>query len=202
MATNCAGCVAAEARSILLLINPNSSSVVTVDMRAELGDSFEGYALEYLTAPSTGPDSINDTTTSVLSAALCFPELQPYLSDSRYVAFLVACFSDHPLTHMLREHTTRPVASIFEAAISHSLIVGMKFGIVTTGDPWISRLTDGVRMFIGAGGSERFVGVEATGLGVLELHHAGDPEVKRKIKHHTSRLVGRGADTIILGCAG
>lgn len=186
---------------IILVINPNSSKVVTSDMRKLLRDHFEGYALSYYTAPPNGPESINDTTSSVLSAALCLPELMQYFSDDLHAAFLVACFSDHPLAHMIREHTTKPVLSIFEAAISHSLLVGMRFGIVTTGTPWIARLTDGVRMFMGAGNSERFVGVEATGLGVLQLHDGGD-EVQEKIKRHTKILVNKGADTIVLGCAG
>lgn len=56
-------------------------------------------------APSNAPPSIDDFTTSVLSAAACYPLLLSELS--KHDAFLVACYSDHPLTRMLRNGKLR-----------------------------------------------------------------------------------------------
>lgn len=41
--------------------------------------------------------------------------------------------SDHPLVHVLRETTSKPVVGILESAITHSLFLGHRFGIITTG---------------------------------------------------------------------
>lgn len=67
----------------------------------------------------------------------------------------------------------------------------------------IADIDAGVRSYIG-GVSDRYKGCIATGLGVLEL---GDPsmrgEVERVIKEESGNLaVERGAEAIILGCAG
>jgi len=75
----------------LLLINPNSSQVVTDGIKA----SFEKYilpssisvSLSYFTCPPSGPPSIDDHVTSVLSASLCFLELLHLLEE--YDGFLV-----------------------------------------------------------------------------------------------------------------
>lgn len=67
----------------------------------------------------------------------------------------------------------------------------------------IADIDAGVRAYVG-GVSDRYKGCIATGLGVLEL---GDPSmrdhVERVIKDEAGRMaVERGAEAIILGCAG
>ncbi|KAK2794828.1 Tubulin gamma-1 chain [Onygenales sp. PD_10] len=103
---------------------------------------------EYFTAPpepTIGPDgdeikgipSINSGADSTLSAQHCWPHLQPLIPE--YDAFLVACYSAHPLVGMLNEQIRanaartsaegKPrsrkqyVTGIFEASVSKSLSI-------------------------------------------------------------------------------
>jgi Asp/Glu/hydantoin racemase len=130
---------------------------------------------------------------------------------------------------MLRTHPSFPRAGvavgIFESAISSALTLlpfpheltkrssggetEGKFGIVTTGAPWIPVLTASTNQYLGLPATEeksessKFSGVESTGLNADELHTAPPEEVHRRMVGATRRLV-RGGHTkvIILGCAG
>lgn len=64
-----------------------------------------GIEISLFQAPPNAPASIDDFTTSVLSAAACYPSLVGELL--RHDAFIVACYSDHPLIQMLREGTLK-----------------------------------------------------------------------------------------------
>ncbi|KAI1782748.1 Asp/Glu/hydantoin racemase [Ganoderma leucocontextum] len=192
----------------VLIVNPNSSSSMTEGLEPILADLIHPHLdLRYLTGPKASPPSVNDLTTSILSAAHTFPTVLAIL-DSKGAgvrdAILVACFSDHPLVGMLREHTDNlPVISIFEASIMHALALGQPFGIVTTGKYWEGALTEGVKRIFGSGDlGGAFVGVETTGMTALELHDRPPDVVAMGISAAASRIVARGARTIIMGCAG
>jgi Asp/Glu/hydantoin racemase len=103
---------------------------------------------------------------------------------------------------MLRETTAKPVVGIFEAAVSLALTLGRKFGVVSTGVGWKPGIISGVRSYLGAHASERFAGVVTTGLGVVELRE-GDPErVRRRMVAGVQEVARKGAEVILLGCAG
>src|SRR4051812_43074636 len=92
-------------------------------------------------------------------------------SNPRSTVLLV---SDHPLTHMLREATKKPVMNILETSVTQSLLIGERFGIITTGTGYKYIYYTDVRNFLGAT-SERFAGLVTTGLSVVELRE-GDPQ--------------------------
>ena len=80
-----------------------------------------------------------------------------------------------------------------------------QFGIVSTGENQGKLLTTAVNELLGtsSGGSDRFAGVETTGLNATDLHDAPQKEVKARMKEATRSLVGRGnVKVVILGCAG
>ncbi|CDO75955.1 hypothetical protein BN946_scf184888.g5 [Trametes cinnabarina] len=191
----------------VLVINPNSSQSMTDALKPILSDlEHPGLELDYFTGPAElSPPSINDSTTSILSAAHCFERLRTEIvrETSSHDAYLVACFSDHPLVGMLREHTSKPVLGIFEASVMHAVALGQPFGIVTTGRHWEQALTAGVaRIFGSADMGGMFAGVESTWMTAGELHTTSHHVVSEKISAATARLVARGARTIIMGCAG
>ncbi|KAI0740981.1 Asp/Glu/hydantoin racemase [Earliella scabrosa] len=196
----------AETRTTILVINPNSSESMTKALEPILADLLHpGLVLRYHTGPARAPPSVNDYTTAVASAAHTVDSLLPQLSDAGddADAYLVACFSDHPLVGMLREHTDKPVLGIFEASLMHALTLGQPFGIVTTGKYWEGALTEGVRRIFGSGElGGAFVGVETTGMSALELHETDPGVVAERIGVAATRMVARGARTIIMGCAG
>jgi Asp/Glu/hydantoin racemase len=118
------------------------------------GLNYSDVRFDYFTAPdnpTAGPHgkmiegipSINSSEDSLLSALHCFPYLKPKLDD--YDAFLVACYSAHPLVGMLKRElslresarsSSQPtgrrarkyVSGIFEASIAQCLALTRSFG--------------------------------------------------------------------------
>ncbi len=141
----------------------------------------------------------------------CWPELQKVLG--RHHGFLIACYSKHPLVPLLKGDAAiisgrKPVTGIFEASVSTSLQIihpDEKFGIVSTGKVWEAVLSKAVVDFLGTGSeaSERFAGVETTGLNATDLHDAPAEEVRSRIKDAVKRLLAKAkVGAICLGCAG
>lgn len=132
-----------------------------------------------------------------------------------YDAFLVACYSSHPLVGWLRKRPEvvkgrKHVLGIFEASVFASLDMiegGESYGIVSTGTVWETLLSQGIRRITVEEKDEeikrRFAGVETTGLNATELHDAPSDEVERRMKEAVKRLVTRGkVGAVCLGCAG
>jgi Asp/Glu/hydantoin racemase len=137
-------------------------------------------------------------------------------------AFLVACYSVHPLTTELKSILPKkvevPVIGIFEASISTALALlppptsngteksFKKFGIITTGNYWEKTLTDGVLDFLGCedrASCKRFKGIESTGFTAAELYTAPAQDVESRMMEATKRLVkDQDVSVICLGCAG
>ncbi|KAF5327630.1 hypothetical protein D9619_004323 [Psilocybe cf. subviscida] len=184
----------------LLVINPNSTESMTQGLRDVLMPP-PRTTLDFYTAPTDAPDSIKDATTGILSGAACFTDILRKGLVEQYDGFLVCCFSDHPLTHMLREHTSKPSMNILEAAISQSLLIGQRFGIITSGFGYKYIHYTEVRNFLGAN-SERFAGLVTCELGVLEFQGMDCARVEERVKKASVKSAEQGADVIILGCAG
>lgn len=96
----------------ILIINPNTSTHMTDALKPIVAQlNYTDIDFDYFTAPSqavTLPDgrviegiaSINSGEDSVKSAHHCRPFVEPLIP--KYDAFLVACYSAHPLVGMLR----------------------------------------------------------------------------------------------------
>jgi len=102
---------------------------------------------------------------------------------------------------MLREKTSKPVIGILESAIVQAMLVGQRFGIVTTGVGYKYVHYTEVRNFLGAT-SERFAGLIAVGLGVVELREGDRQKIITNMKEGSKKIAEKGADVVILGCAG
>lgn len=203
----------------ILIINPNSSSSMTDALRPLLQDLVQpGLKLDFYTAPPSAPKSINDAETSEASAKETLPDLAKFLesasapgSQPPYSAYLVACYSAHPLTSILRALYRRPVLNIFEASVIRARAVGRPFGIVTTGKYWEEALSAAVPNIKTTASGEydndvdatkNFIGVRSTGLSASELHSTAREEVDRRIIEASAGLVRDGVQVILLGCAG
>ncbi|RLL95350.1 hypothetical protein CFD26_101047 [Aspergillus turcosus] len=136
-------------RFSILIINPNTSTHMTNALKPILeGLNYADIHFDYFTAPSTesvtlpggriinGVPSINSGEDSITSALHCRPFVEPLVP--KYDAFLVACYSAHPLVGMLKEAITefeetssrdsavpelrkKYVTGIFEASVLTSL---------------------------------------------------------------------------------
>ncbi|KAG8722136.1 hypothetical protein FRC08_006585 [Ceratobasidium sp. 394] len=194
----------------ILVVNPNSSQSIT----QSLIDLFRAspppahVTVSFFTGPPDCPESIDDDEGCHSSASTCLPLLLPSVQAGQYDAYLVACYSEHPLPDLLRTASGNRVSclGIFEASIIHALAKtgpDEKFGIITTGQVWESLLTNALHKFLGVSSTSRFAGVVTTGYSARELHDMPQTEVYAKIGQGARELVEkRGARVICLGCAG
>lgn len=183
-------------------------------------------SLEFYTAPPSAPPSINDEATAALSTSETLPDLLSFLARPEntynaqsplfreYSAYLVACYSAHPLTSVLRQKVVGPVLNIFQASVLHAKMLAQPFGIVTTGNYWEPVLENATMRFLSGRDSDEdtnttnvkdvadFVGVRSTGLSAIELHSTPREEVNKRIEEASADLVRHGAKVILLGCAG
>ncbi|CZT16760.1 related to hydantoin racemase (Dcg1) [Ramularia collo-cygni] len=199
--------MALESERKILVINPNTTQAMTDAVKHLISSLQYSTTYEYFTAPS-GVPSINNEDDAVVSASHCLPALEDKLS--KYNAFLVCCYSHHPLVSLLRSalndqnlHAT--VTGIFEASVAislQSINIDEKFGIVSTGSQWEGILGEAVSELLGSSSSTRYAGTETTGLNANELHSAPEAEVARRMKEATKRLLDKRAVAICLGCAG
>ncbi|CAE6443962.1 unnamed protein product [Rhizoctonia solani] len=194
----------------ILVINPNSSQSMTESLVTMFQTSPPPahITLSFFTGPADCPKSIDDEEGCHASAKACLSLLLPSVHTQVYDAYLVACYSEHPLPGFLREASQGkvPTLGIFEASVLYSLAntsSSDKFGIITTGQVWEALLTNALENFLGARDSTRFAGVMTTGYTAIELHQVPQAEVYRKIGEAAKVLVeDRGARAICLGCAG
>jgi Asp/Glu/hydantoin racemase len=152
------------------------------------------------TAPSElgAPPAIEGQVDNVLSSAASYRAILP-IAD-QYDAFLVACYSDHALTSMLREQLDQPAIGIMEASLLAAKSLGGRFGIVATGKRSKYSLEDAVRKY----GLESYcAGVRSCNVGVLDLERRPEEEILDIMCRVATELVEEDfADVITLGCAG
>jgi len=116
--------------------------------------------------------------------------------------FVVACFSAHPLTAALRELTDAPVMSILESPLLYASTLGSRVGILTTSPRWEPLLMhDIASLHLTA---QNAAGVASSGLSVLDLEDLPREKVIMRLCEVAVEELQerRGADVIVLGCAG
>ena len=183
----------------ILLINPNSTKSMTTRCLDSIASTLPSNVTVYgFTASRPAPTAIESQTDAIMSTAACARAILPIAS--KYDAFLVACFSHHPLIAALREQLMQPVIGIMEASLYASRMCGGKFGIVTTGIRSSLLHDASVKSVYGLGAYS--VGTESSRLGVLELESRSSEEVVGRLTMAAQRLQAKGAECICLGCAG
>ncbi|OJJ50649.1 hypothetical protein ASPZODRAFT_148117 [Penicilliopsis zonata CBS 506.65] len=188
----------------VLLCNPNTTQSMTdacvQSVQASLPADVEVHGL---TASAPAPTAVEGHFDAVMSAASAVRAILP-LAD-RYDAFLVACYSDHPLIRMLREEVDQPVVGIMEASLIAARTLGNRFGVVAVSARSRVMHEDAIRHY---GLTSFFVGVGSCDIGVLDLAchndttNTGIKVVESIVADVAASLVDQGADTLTLGCAG
>jgi len=182
--------------SRILVINPNSSQGVTdaMDRAVEPLRRQGGPTIDCATL-AEGPRGIE----TARHIAEVVPPLCALIAreDNRSAAFIIACFSD-PGLHAARETTRHPVIGIGEAGLTTALNLGERVGIIAIRPASVARQ---VRMARTLGIAERLTGSIALDMGVVELADAERTRV-RMIEVGTRLRYEKGADVIVMGCAG
>ena len=106
------------------------------------------------------------------------------------------------LRELLGPTSSRPAIGIFEAGIAAALLLSYRFGVVSTGTGLKPLMTKGVSAFLGANGSDRWAGVVTTGLGVVELRDGDPAKIEKGMKDAAVEVVRKGANVLLMGCAG
>lgn len=107
---------------------------------------------------------------------------------------------------MIREYhgtgSKRLCVGMFEAAISECMLYSRRFGALCVGTGQKPLLPKGVSAYLGANGSDRWMGYVASGLGVLELREGDRNIVEMTVRDAARKVAELGAEAIMLGCAG
>ena len=204
----------------LLVVNPNSSQSMTEAIKENIENKFLFYlsaqekpTITYFTAPKNAPLQIEDEKTSIDSLNECYPVLTDTQSDFYYGNFrgiLVACFSDHPLVHTLRERNKLDknntlILGLLETSINYCSMYGdQPFSIITSNKEWVSILNKYVEENLLTNyvtKNNLWRGTVSTDLQVLDLHDPKNFElIAMKIKRENVNRLG--SKLVILGCAG
>ena len=180
--------------SRILVINPNSSDAVTA--------AIDG-AMEPLRRPgaptidvvglSEGPPGI---ATQVDADSVVMP-LVRLVGREGADAFVLACFSD-PGLHAVREAAGgRPVMGIAECGIMRAMTQGERFGIIALSAASVRRQRRAVRQM---GVWPRYADSWAVDAAAADT--AGAAMRGRLIAAGSALVRERGADVLVLGCAG
>ncbi len=178
----------------VLVINPNSSEAVTAGIDTAMAPLrfAEGPGIDCVTL-SEGPPGIE---TQVQADGVVAP-LLALIRREPAAAYVIACFSD-PGLRAAREVAGVPVFGISESAMARALSLGERFGILAILPASVTRHRRYVRSL---GLESRFADSLPIGRGVADLAEPGATlaalvEAGRRLRDD------RGADLLILGCAG
>ncbi|MDI6868260.1 MAG: aspartate/glutamate racemase family protein [Coprothermobacterota bacterium] len=143
-----------------------------------------------------GPSSIE----TFFDESFAFPEILRIVDENkdRVDAIVVNCFAD-PAVHAARDLVKIPIVGPAEASVSIALLLGQKFGIISTlrnSGPWSEMQVRTI------GCLDRLAGATGIDIPVLELN--SDPvktaDCLAQAALHLIR--DKGAEVIVLGCTG
>jgi allantoin racemase len=180
----------------VIVINPNSTVAVTAAMDEGLAPLrlAGGPVIECLTLAEGPPGIESQSDADSVIAPLC---RTIRARDNDAAAFVVACFSD-PGLHSARDTTRKPVLGIAECGILTALTLGQRFGVIAI----LAKSVPRHLRYIGAMGlTGRLAGDLPIGLGVTELAQEA-VTLKRMIETGARLRDDKGADVLVMGCAG
>ncbi len=178
-----------------LVINPNTSLTMTAEIETTARRCFVGdWQCTVQHAPA-GPESLESWYDYHLSTVCVVPLIVE--AAEQYDGILLACFGD-PGVYALKEISRVPLLGIAEASMSLALLLGGKFGILAGMKRAVQLMDSMVRTY---GLEARYAGCESLDMRVLDF----DAQPERTLETLSAcaqRLRDRGADVLLLGCAG
>jgi len=179
----------------IAVVNCNTNQDITKNLEViASGAAGAGTSIIGLTPPF-GPESAEGYYESFVSAVGMLAALEQ--TPEEFDAIVLAGFGEHG-REGVRQRFDVPVVDITEAAPMFANLVGHRFGVVTTLSTTLPGIWDSLR---GAGLDARCVGVEASGIPVSAIHDDAQA-VAAGLEFNAQVLLDRGAEAIVLGCAG
>ena len=178
----------------ILVINPNSSVAVTaaIDRAVDPLRQPNGPAIE-VAGLAEGPPGI---ATQRDADSVVMP-LVRWIERDNADAFVLACFSDPGLAAAKEAAKGRPVMGIAEWGILRALTLGERFGVIALSPASVKRQQRYVRQM---GVDSRYAGSWPVDASAADS--AGEAIRDRMIEAGRALVRERGADVLVLGCAG
>lgn len=167
---------------------------MTADIRATAEKVFQKpWDCRVVCAPA-GPESLESWRDYHLASVTILPLLE---QQKPYDGVVLACFGD-PGLYLLKEVLDTPVVGIAEASMSTALLLGNKFGILAGMRRAVELMDSMVRTY---GLEARYAGTVPLDLRVLAFEQDRQNTLLA-LERAGKELMARGADVLLLGCAG
>lgn len=177
-----------------LIINPNTSKAMSAGIETTARRVFQSPWTCRTENPPVGPEFLESWRDYQLAGAASLPLVHRYPEADGIV---LACFGD-PGLYAMKEVAKVPVVGIAEAAMSLALMLGGRFGILAAMDRAVGLMDSMVRTY---GLEARYAGTVPLDMRVSELEV--DHQATLAMLERTCRtLADKGADVVLLGCAG
>jgi allantoin racemase len=181
----------------LLLLNPNTSQVMTDSMAAAAREVAAAGTEIVARCSSFGPASIEGHFEDAFAAA-GVAEQARLATDEGFDACVIACFGD-PGLDAAREAMAGPVLGIAEAAFHAASFLATGFSVVTT----MTRTCVIAERLVQRYGFERSCrGIHGTDIPVLALETCGEETVAQIEAAARQAMARDRSEAIVLGCAG
>jgi len=178
-----------------LVINPNTSQSMTAEIEGTATRVFQApWECEVRAAP-VGPESLESWTDYHLASVCVLPLVESYQAEVDGI--VLACFGD-PGLYLLKEYCEVPVIGIAEASMSLAILLGAKFGILAGMRRAVELMDSMVRTY---GLEARYAGTESLEMRVLDFDKDREKTLER-LASTSLKLRERGAEVLLLGCAG
>ncbi len=179
----------------LLIINPNTSYEMTKDIEITV-NKYKSKDVEVIVKkPDFGPQSLESFYDYTLAAFGCIRMLEK--EKNNYDGILLACFGD-PGLYAVKEMLDYPAIGIAEASITMANLMGQKFGLLVALDKAKALMTDMVGQY---GMKDRCAAIEPLNISVLDVEKNKKESIEKLIT--VGKIaIKKGADVLILGCAG
>ena len=176
----------------ILIINPNSSSVVTDSINNEANNFRNDNLLIDVVNSETGSKAIETNYDEIVAASFVTDKFKKV--EKKYDAGIIGCYSD-PGLNAAREVVNMPIVGIGEASFYTACLYGGRFSIIASGKEGdISVFYEIVRKY---GLESRLASVRYLSLGIEEINKSKEALVEEHIK---KCIYDDGANVIILGC--
>jgi allantoin racemase len=143
-----------------------------------------------------GPEALESYHDETLAYPYILEKVEKANTEG-YSAIVLAAFCD-PGIEALRERSVIPIFGTEETTLSVALLLGHKFGILTEKKHKESVKRQHVRKL---GLEQRFAGVRALDMSVVEIAEKGAQVLERGIELGEKMIREDGAEVIVMGCA-
>lgn len=180
----------------VLVVNPNTTAAMTDTVRAAAEAAAPAGCEVLAREPADGPASIEGYYDEAFAVPGALREVARGEAEG-FDAHVVACFDDTGLD-AARSIARAPVIGIGEAAFHAASLIAHRFAVVTTLSRSVAPIEHNLVRY---GLAARCAGVTACEVPVLALHDRAS-DARAHVSAECGAALGRGADAIVLGCAG